>query len=78
MTKHRSRSAAFKRQIAEQFIAVETLYRLSQRDNISRQLIRIWIGKFEAGALDEDEQAADLIQDYEERCTREVGGQAGP
>jgi len=27
---------------------------------ISRQLIRIWVGKFEAGALDEDVQAADL------------------
>src|SRR3954454_4142854 len=65
MTKHRSHSAAFKRQVAEEFIAGETLHALSKRHDISRQLIRIWVGKFEAGALDEDVQAADLIQEYE-------------
>jgi len=63
MTKHRSHSAAFKRQVAEEFIAGETLHALSKRHDISRQLIRIWVGKFEAGALDDDVQAADLIQD---------------
>src|SRR3954449_1323716 len=65
MTKHRSHSAAFKRQVAQEFIAGETLHGLSQRHDISRQLIRIWVGKFEAGALDEDVQATDLIQEYE-------------
>ena len=65
MTKHRSHSAAFKRQVAEEFIAGETLHALSKRHDISRQLIRIWVGKFEAGALDDDVQAADLIQEYE-------------
>jgi transposase-like protein len=59
MTKHRSHSAAFKRQVAEEFIAGETLQDLSKRHDISRQLIRIWVGKFEAGALDDDVQAAD-------------------
>src|SRR6478752_4430247 len=67
MTKHRSHSAAFKRQVAQEFIAGETLHGLSQRHDISRQLIRIWVGKFEAGALDQDVQAADLIQAYEAR-----------
>jgi transposase len=33
--------------------------------NISRQLIRIWVSKFEPGALDGDVQAADLIQEYD-------------
>ena len=65
MTKHRSHSAAFKRQVAEEFIAGETLHALSKRHDISRQLIRIWVGKFEAGALDDDVQAADLLQEYE-------------
>ena len=65
MTKHRSHSVAFKRQVAEEFIAGETLHGLSKRHDISRQLIRIWVGKFEAGALDEDVQAADLLQEYE-------------
>ena len=79
MTKHRSHSAAFKRQVAEEFIAGETLHALSQRHDISRQLIRIWVGKFEAGALDDDVQAADLIQEYEARIValeRLVGKQA--
>ncbi len=79
VTKHRSHSAAFKRQVAEEFIAGETLHGLSQRHDISRQLIRIWVGKFEAGALDEDVQAADLIQEYEGRIAaleRLVGKQA--
>jgi transposase len=65
MTKHRSHSAAFKRQVAEEFIAGETLHSISKRHDVSRQLIRIWVGKFEAGALDEDVQAAGLIQEYE-------------
>ncbi len=42
MTKHRSHSAAFKRQVAEEFIAGETLHALSKQHDISRQLIRIW------------------------------------
>ena len=65
MTKHRCHSAAFKRQVAEEFIAGETLHGLSKRHDISRQLIRIWVSKFESGALDDDVQAADLIQKYE-------------
>ena len=79
MAKHRSHSAAFKRQVAEEFIAGETLHALSKRHDISRQLIRIWVGKFEAGALDEDVQAADLIQEYEAKIAaleRMVGRQA--
>ena len=79
MTKHRSHSAAFKRQVAEEFLAGETLHSLSKRHDISRQLIRIWVGKFEAGALDDDVQAADLIQEYEAKIAaleRMVGRQA--
>src|SRR4051794_25234959 len=79
MTRHRSHSAAFKRQVAEEFIAGETLHALSKRHDVSRQLIRIWVGKFEAGAFDEDVQAADLIQEYEAKIAaleRMVGRQA--
>src|ERR1700712_4929982 len=65
MAKHRSHSVAFKRQVAGEFIAGETLHALSKRHDISRQLIRIWVGKFEAGALDDDVQAADMLQEYE-------------
>src|SRR6516225_2832128 len=65
MAKHRSHSVAFKRQVAQEFIAGETLHGLSKRHDISRQLIRIWVNKYEAGALDDDVQAADLLQEYE-------------
>jgi len=54
VTKHRSQIAAFKRQVAEEFIGGETLHALAARHDISRQLVRIWVGKFEAGALDDD------------------------
>lgn len=79
MTKHRSHSAAFKRQVAQEFVAGETLHGLSKRHDISRQLIRIWVGKYEAGALDDDVQAADLLQEYEAKIAaleRMVGRQA--
>ena len=79
MTKHRSHSAAFKRQVAQEFVAGETLHGLSKRHDISRQLIRIWVGKYEAGALDDDVQAADLLQEYDAKIAaleRMVGRQA--
>ena len=79
MARHRSHSTAFKRQVAQEFIAGETLHGLAKRHDVSRHLIRIWVGKFEAGAFDEDVQAADLIQEYEAKIAaleRMVGRQA--
>ena len=79
MTKHRSHSAAFKRQVVEEFVAGETLHALSKQHNIPRPLIRIWVGKSEAGALDDDVQGADLMQEYEAKIAaleRLVGRQA--
>ena len=63
----------------QEFIAGETLHGLSKRHDISRQLIRIWVSKYEAGALDDDVQAADLLQEYEAKIAaleRLVGRQA--
>src|SRR5215469_13970314 len=65
MARHRSHSVEFKRQVAREFIAGETLHGLAKRYDVSRTLIRVWVKKLEAGALDEDAQAADLLQDYE-------------
>jgi transposase len=56
MARQRSHSIEFKRQVAQEFIAGESLYALSKRHDISRQLIRVWVEKYEAGALDEDAQ----------------------
>src|ERR1700693_3386473 len=79
MARHRSHSVEFKRQIAQEFMAGETLYGLAKRYDISRQLIRVWVQGYEAGGLDEDAQAADLLQEYETKIAaleRMVGRQA--
>ena len=79
MAKHRSHSIEFKRQVAQEFIAGETLHALSSRHDVSRNLIRIWVRKFESGAFDDDARAADLLQDYEAKIAaleRMVGRQA--
>lgn len=79
MAKHRSHSVEFKRQVAQEFLAGETLHGLAKRHDVSRNLIRIWVQKHEQGAFDDDAQAADLIQEYEARIAaleRLVGKQA--
>jgi transposase len=79
MAKHRSHSIEFKRQIAQEFIAGETLHGLAKRHDVSRNLIRIWVKKLDAGAFDEDARAADLLQEYEAKIAaleRMVGRQA--
>ncbi|MBK8175259.1 MAG: transposase [Rhodospirillales bacterium] len=65
MAKHRCHSIEFKRQVAQEFIAGETLHGLAKRHDISRNLIRVWVARYEGGAFDEDARAADLIQEYE-------------
>jgi transposase-like protein len=61
----RSHSIEFKRQVVQEYIAGETLYGLAKRHDLSRQLIRVWVEKYEAGGLDADAQAADLLHEYE-------------
>ena len=67
MAKHRTYTVEFKRQISQEYLAGETLHGLAKRHGISRNLIRIWVEKFEAGVLDEDIAAADLLQQFEAR-----------
>src|SRR5271166_6456070 len=79
MAKHRAHSIEFKRQVSQEFLAGETLHGLAKRHDICRNLIRVWVQKYEAGAFDEDAKAADLLQEYEARIAaleRLVGKQA--
>jgi transposase-like protein len=46
MTKHRSHSLEFKWQVAQEFLAGETLHGPAKRHDISRNLIRIWVDKY--------------------------------
>ena len=77
MARHRTYSVAFKRQVAQEYLARESLHGLGH--DLSRNLIRIWVAKYEAGAFDDDAEAADLLQEYEAKIAaleRMVGRQA--
>ena len=79
MHRHRSHSVDFKRQVVAEYHAGETLHALSRRYDLSRNLIRIWVEKAEAGALDQDLASAELLTAYEARIAaleRLVGRQA--
>jgi transposase len=79
MTKLRSHSITFKRQIVREYLAGETLHGLAKRHDLARNLIRIWVRKHEAGERDDDAQAADMLQEYEAKIAaleRLVGRQA--
>ena len=62
MRKHRSYPIEFKRQVAQEYLAGETLHGLAKRHDINRNLVRIWVAKYEAGSFDNDVIAADLVQ----------------
>ena len=79
MVKYRSHSIECKRQVAQEFLAGETLHGLAKRNDVSRNLIRVWVEMRQAGSLDEDVAAVDLLQQYEARIAaleRLVGKQA--
>lgn len=79
MARHRTHSIDFKRQVVQEYLSGEALHGLAKRHDLSRNLIRIWIQKYEAGTFDDDATAADLIQEYEARIAaleRLVGKQA--
>src|SRR5207237_42163 len=42
----------FKRQVVEEYLGGETLHGLAKRHEISRNLIHIWVEKYEAGGFD--------------------------
>ena len=79
MARHRSYSIEFKRQVVREFLGGEALNGLARRHDVSRNLIRVWVAKYEAGAFDNEFQAADLLQQYEAKIAaleRLVGRQA--
>jgi transposase len=79
MVRHRTHSIEFKRRVVQDYLAGETLHGLARRHDLSRNLVRIWIQKFEAGAFDDEAIAADTIEAYEARIAaleRLVGRQA--
>src|SRR6201984_3822622 len=79
MARQRSHSIEFKRQVAQEFVAGETLYALAKRYDVSRNLSRVWVKKLATGVFDDDANAADLLVEYEAKIAaleRMVGRQA--
>lgn len=79
MVRHRTHSIEFKRQVVQDYLAGETLHGLAKRHDLSRNLVRIWVQKFEAGAFDDEAIAADTIEVYEgqDRRVGAAGRQTG-
>ena len=52
-SRHRTYPIAFKRQVAQEFLAGEvSLFGLAKRHDICRNLIRVWVEKYERGEFD--------------------------
>ena len=65
MAKHRTYSIESSVRSPRNTLLGETLHALAKRHDLSRNLIRIWVAKYEAGAFEDDIRAADLLQEYE-------------
>ncbi|MET3889542.1 putative transposase [Bosea sp. OAE506] len=61
MARHRTHSIDLKRQVAQDYLAGETLHSLARRHDQSRNLVRIGIQKFEAGAFDNEAGSGDRV-----------------
>jgi transposase len=68
MARHRTYPIAFKRQMAQEFLSGEvSLHGLAKRNDICRNLIRVWVEKYERGEFDDEAEAANLLETYEAR-----------
>lgn len=68
MARHRSFSSKFKRQIAKEFLDGQAgLHELARRHSLSRNLIRLWIHKYEAVEFTDELPEAVHIAEYERK-----------
>jgi len=78
MARHRSFSSEFKRQLAKEFLDGRAgLHELARRYSLSRNLIRLWIRKYEAGEFTDELAEVVYIAQYERKIAeleRKVGG----
>ena len=75
--RRRSYSLEFNRHVAQEYLSGEiSLDRLARQHDIARNLIRVWIAKYEAGEFDDEQVQGDLLARNEARIAeleREVG-----
>ncbi|WGF90322.1 transposase [Marinivivus vitaminiproducens] len=67
MRRHRRHSIAFKRQVVEEYHAGASLYGLARAYDVCRNLIQVWLETYEAGEVDEEVDAANMLHEYEAR-----------
>ena len=77
MARHRSFSSEFKRQISREFFEGRAvMHELARRYSLSRNLIRLWVHKYEAGEFTDELAEAVQIAEYERKIAeleRKVG-----
>ena len=77
MARYRSHSLEFKRRVAQEFLEGRAgMHELARRHNLSRNLIRLWVQRLEAGELGDDLADAARIAEYEGKIAdleRKVG-----
>lgn len=77
MARHRSFSSEFKRQVAQDYLEGRAgLHELARRYSLSRNLIRLWIRKYEAGEFTDELAESVHITQYERKIAeleRKVG-----
>jgi len=77
MARHRIFSAEFKCQIAREFLDGRAgMHELARRYSLARNLIRVWIRKYEAGEFTDEVAGAVRTAEYEQKIAeleRKVG-----
>jgi transposase-like protein len=77
MARHRSFSSEFKRQTSREFLEGRAgMHELARRYSLSRNLIRLWVRKYEAGEFTDELAEAVRIAEYERKIAeleRKVG-----
>ena len=76
MRRHRRHSIEFKREVAQAYLDGQSLYGLAKQHDVCRNLIRLWIKKYEAGEFDAEAEAAKTLHEYQAKLAaleRKVG-----
>src|ERR1700677_1555017 len=78
MARHRSFGSQFKRQVAREFLDGRAgLHELARRYSLSRNLIRLWIRKYEDGEFNDELAEAVHVAEDEGSGSAQKGGAAG-
>ena len=76
MARHRSYSIEFTRQVAQEYLGGKSLNVLARRHDVSRNLIRVWIAKYEVSAFDDEFQRPTCCSSTRRRSRRWSGSSA--